>query len=423
MSASSSHEPEQPISGNVFARALDSLRTNRDFRFLWFSNIFFIGGNWSLTLVLGWLVYETTASELKLAIFTALRLAPMWLGPISGLMADRYNRALIIRVLALWAMVVIVVLAVIEVFATPSYPVLMIAGFLTGLAQSPSQPSRNALTLQLVGRKRLANANALSALGMGLTGATAPAIGGVILNDAGATWALLYAATWYLAAALCIWRVRASHTIVRAETTKIVTLLRDGLRQVMSNQLTATMIIITLAANILIWPINHSFLPVFASDVLELGPDGLGRLMMFIGVGSVIGSFIIASLGDFRYKGAMFVYGSMLWGAVWAMFGLSSVVEISYALLLGIGIIGAAFGVLQSTLMLMASKPEVQGRALGVLELAIGAMPIGTLLLGTIAQTIGVGTTTTIAGTLFVAILLVYTIRVPDLARYNGHDD
>ena len=402
---------------------MDSLRTNLNFRFLWFSNIFFIGGNWALTLVLGWLVYETTESELKLAIFTALRLAPMWLGPISGLLADRYNRAFLIRVLALWAVAVIVLLAVLEAITTPSYLILMLAGFLTGLAQSPSQPARNALALQLVGRKRLANANALSALGMGLTGAISPAIGGGILNDAGATWALLYAASWYLLAAVCIWQVKVSHTTVRAETASIIPLLRDGLRQVMRNQLTATMIIITLAANILIWPVNHSFMPVFASDVLDLGPDGLGRLMMFLGVGSVIGSFIIASLGDFQHKGAMFVYGSMIWGTGWALFGLSTVVEISYVLLFGIGIIGAAFGVLQSTLMLMASAPEVQGRALGVLELAIGAMPIGTLLLGAIAQSIGVGPATTIAALLFVVILVIYTIRVPDLARYTGHDD
>src|SRR5690554_3961827 len=98
MRASSQPNPEQPPRANVLARAGSSLRTSREFRFLWLSNLFFMGGNWALTLVLGWLVFETTRSELLLAIFTAVRLCPMWLGPISGLMADRYHRVLIIKI-------------------------------------------------------------------------------------------------------------------------------------------------------------------------------------------------------------------------------------------------------------------------------------------------------------------------------------
>jgi MFS family permease len=181
-------------------------------------------------------------------------------------------------------------------------------------------------------------------------------------------------------------------------------------------------LVITLAANILIWSVYNSFLPVFAGDVLGLGAAGLGRLMLFAGAGNFVGSFIIASLGDFRYKGGVFVVGSTIWGAGWAMFGLSESVTVSYVLMLGIGLISAAFGVLQATLMLMTSAAEVQGRALGILELAIGAMPIGTLLLGAIAQWAGVGPTTFVAGSLFVLILIVHTLRAPDLLRYTGEE-
>jgi hypothetical protein len=56
---------------------IDPLLTNRDFRFLWISNLFFFGGAWTQTLVLGWLVYESTHSEFAMAVFTAVRLAPL----------------------------------------------------------------------------------------------------------------------------------------------------------------------------------------------------------------------------------------------------------------------------------------------------------------------------------------------------------
>lgn len=420
--ATSQPDPDQPPRANVLARAGSSLRISRNFRFLWLSNLFFIGGNWALTLVLGWLVFETTGSELLLAVFTAVRLSPMWLGPLSGLMADRFDRVGIIKMATAWMFLVLALLSVLVMLDATPYWLLIVFGFFAGLGPSPSQPARTSLVLQLVGRKNLANANALNSMGMGITQAIAPAVAGVVISRFGVEWALWYGSLWFAVALVLIWQVRMSHQTVRVESVPILSMLTDGLRIVMQNRLSATVIIVTLAANILIWPIYQSFMPVFASDVLDLGPAGLGRLMMFVGVGSFVGSFVIASLGDFRFKGAMFIYGSMIWGAGWAMFGLSTSVWISYALILCIGFISAAFGVLQSTLMLMTSVPEVQGRALGILELAIGAMPIGTLLLGAIANSVGVGRTTFAAGLIFVGILAVHAIRVPDLTRYTGED-
>ena len=259
-------------------------------------------------------------------------------------------------------------------------------------------------------------------MGMGITQAIAPAVGGAIISGFSASVALWYSALWYVLAFVLISQIRIIRQTVRFDPTPIWPMLADGLRIVMRNRLTMAMVVVTLAANILIWPVYQSFMPVFAADVLELGPDGLGRLMMFAGLGNFIGSFVIASLGDFRNKGAVFIYGSMIWGAGWAIFGLSETPAISYVLILAIGTISAAFGVLQATLMLMTSVEEVQGRALGILELAIGAMPIGTLLLGAIAQSAGVGMTTFVSGVLFVIILVTFTVRVPHLARYTGDE-
>lgn len=415
-------DPDQPAPGNVVTRAFSSLRTNRDFRFLWLSNLLYIGGNWALTLVLSWLVFDITDSELLLAIFTAVRLSPVWLGPISGLLADRYNRVLIIKVASIWATLMSVLLGVLIMIGFTPYWLLLLAGFLTGLAQSPSQPARSSLALQLVGRKNLANANALGSMGFGMTQAIAPAIAGVVLSEFGAAVAMVFTACWYLAATLMIWRIRVTHQTVRAERAPFLPMLTDGLRVVLRNRLTATVLLITLAANIFIWPVSNSFLPVFASDILDLGPAGLGRLMMFMGIGNFIGSFAIASMGDFRHKGGMFILGSILWGVGWAMFGLSSTASVSYGLMLLIGFISATFIVLQATLMLITSAPEVQGRALGILELAVGSMPIGTLALGVFANLYGVGATTFVSGALYAILLAVHTLRVPDLFRYVDED-
>jgi predicted MFS family arabinose efflux permease len=161
-------------------------------------------------------------------------------------------------------------------------------------------------------------------------------------------------------------------------------------------------------------------MPVFAADVLHLDAAGLGWLLTCSGVGGLIGSLIIASLGDFRFKGALFVLGTATWGVLWSLFALSQSVPLSFVLMVGIGIMTAAFGVLQTTLLLMTTEPKLHGRALGVQELTIGIMPFSSLVLGAFAQRVGVGPTTFVAALLLVVSMVVLALRVPQLLRYSG---
>ena len=66
---------------------------------------------------------------------------------------------------------------------------------------------------------------------------------------------------------------------------------------------------ITFTANIFLWPVYHGFMPVIAKEHLGLSPQGLGWLLACAGAGGLTGSLLIASLGDFRFKGGLFVLG------------------------------------------------------------------------------------------------------------------
>lgn len=405
---------------NVFARAGESFASSPGFRYLWLSSLFFAGGSWAVAISLGWLVFETTGSEFLLAVFTAVRLAPMWLGPVSGVIADRYDRVLVVKIASVWSFCLVLLLALGVSLGYEPYWLLVLVGLLTGLAQSPSQPARSSLTLEMVGRRNIANANGLNSMAMGLMQGVAPAITGVIISSLSAAVALWAGSLWYLAAILMIWRVAPVARSVRREHEPILQMVVDGLRIVLKIRLAATVLAITLAADLLLWPVYNSFMPVFAKDVLGLGASGLGWLMLCAGMGSFLGAFFIASLGDFKYKGTMFVFGTIVWAISWALFGLSEQVVPSFAFMALIGVTSATFGVMQTTLMLMTTPPEFQGRALGIQELVIGAMPIGSLVLGVIATGIGVGATTFLAAAVLVVVLLMLAVRVPELVRYTG---
>jgi predicted MFS family arabinose efflux permease len=409
-----------PRGASAVFRVLASLRDSPKFRLLWFSNLFFFGGAWTQTLVLGWIVFETTGSEFLLALFTAVRLLPLLLGPLGGVLSDRLDRVRLLIVACLWALCAVAVVAALAAMGHTPYWLLLLGGLAIGLAQSPSQPARAALVLDLVGRENLSNANALNAMAINLTQVVGPALGGTMISTLGAPAALWISTGWYGLSLVMLLPLRSQKTARHPHKESAWQMLAGGFRAMLASRLVSAVLLVTFSANILIWPVYQSFMPVFAVDVLHLDAAGLGWMLTCYGVGGVVGSMVVASLGDFRFKGGLFVLGTAAWGFLWAMFALSHSVLLSFALMGVIGLLTAPFIILQTTLLLMTNPPEMQGRALGMQELAIGIMPFSTLALGLVAQGIGVGATTFGCGLLLAVTMLVVAARVPELVRYSG---
>lgn len=405
-------------------RGFDSLRESRRFRFLWVSNLFFFGGVWTQTLILGWMVFDETHSEFLLAVFTALRLAPMLLGPIAGAISDRLDRQKLLVVASIWAFLAATSVAVLALAGMAPYWVLAAGGLVIGLAQSPSQPARSSLVLELVGGENLSNANALNAVAMNITQMIGPAVGGMMISLAGAPTALAISAGWYAVSLIAllpikgIGRARAENQAEKLGNTW--RMLASGIGTIWRSRLAITVLFITLSANILIWPIYQAFMPVFADEVLHLDAVGLGVLLTSCGLGSVVGSMVIAMLGDFKFKGPVFIISTAALGAFWALFAVSRSAGLSFALMGAIGLVSGAFAVLQTTLLQMTTAREVHGTALGLQELAIGVIPVASLILGAAAQLVGVGLTTLVGGLLLIACMAVAGFLAPQLLRYHG---
>ena len=401
---------------------LTSLQVSRRFRYLWVSNMFFFGGAWTQTLVLAWLVLETTGSAFHLALFTSVRLAPLLLGPFSGVLSDRVDRVKLLIGACIWTLMAVSAVAIFVSSNDPAYWVLLLGGLAIGLGQSPSQPARSSLVLELVNRENLSNANALNAMALNLTQVVGPAVGGAMISSFGAPSALWISTAWYAISLLALLPLRSLKTTRHVHHESALGMLTGGFRIILSSRLTAAVLIVTLCANILIWPVYQAFVPVFAVQVLGLDAAGLGWLLTCVGIGGLTGSLIIASLGDFRFKGGLFVFGTATWGILWALFALSSAVPLSFLLMIMIGTMSASFGVLQTTLLLMTTEPGMQGRALGMQELAIGIMPISALVLGAIADQVGVRATTAVCGSLLAICMFALAAAVPELLRYSGFE-
>lgn len=375
-------------------------------------------------MILGWLVFDMTGSEFLTGVFTAGRLAPMLLGPLSGVLSDRFNRVKLLLAASIWAFTAIVVIAVLVSTGRATFWAVFIGGLCIGMAQSPSQPARFALVFSFVGRRSLNNANALNSIALNMTQVLGPALGGGMIAVFGVSVSLWISSLWYVVAFAMLWKLRdAGKPAPRGVREPVMQMLSAGLRAVLSSRLATAVLLVTFAANILLWPMYQGFMPVFADVTLGLDADGLGWLMTCSGLGGLVGSLTIAALGDVRFKGALFVFGTAVWSIAWIGFAgaaMTGSVPWSFVLMGFVGLASAPFGVLQSTLLLMMTEQGVQGRVMGLQELAIGVMPLSTLGLGAVAEVIGVAGVAQINGVLLVLFLAVLVARVPALLRYSG---
>ena len=161
--------------------------------------------------------------------------------------------------------------------------------------------------------------------------------------------------------------------------------LSEGFRYAFSNQTVVAVIVITVFMNLLLFPYMQ-MVTVISKNVLNVGPLLMGVLMASDGLGALIGSTLIASRQGMRYHGRVFLYGSLVSLVALLLFSLSKWYLLSLPLLQLLGIGTAGFGTMQSTIVLLVSKPEIRGRALGVVTLAIGAGPIGALVVGAVSE-------------------------------------
>jgi predicted MFS family arabinose efflux permease len=166
------------------------------------------------------------------------------------------------------------------------------------MAQSPSQPARFTLVFDFVGRESLSNANALNSIVTNMTQIVGPAIGGMMIAAFGVSVALCVSAAWFLVSFIALWPLRKEQTHSQPSQETLSELLTGGFRAVFSNRLATAVLLITFAANTLLWPIYAAFMPVFAKDRLGLDAEGLGWLLTCSGTGGLLGSLIIAALGD-----------------------------------------------------------------------------------------------------------------------------
>jgi hypothetical protein len=173
--------------------------------------------------------------------------------------------------------------------------------------------------------------------------------------------------------------------------------------------------------NVLVFP-YQSLLPVFARDSLHSDAFGLGLLSAAAGVGSVLGSTLLARIG-WLPQGRTFLIASLLTPLTVLLFAFSQQLPIAVVTLASTGIVQTGFSTMQSAVLLHGVPAQLRGRAAGWLAVAIGTGPLGVLATGAVATLIGAPLAVGCAAAAGVLVVAFQALAAPKLRGYAWRDD
>lgn len=357
------------------------------------------------------ILYEISDSALLLGLVNATRAVPsLVLGVVGGILADRMDRRVLLIVsqgvhsVSGLTLGILVVLGLIE----PWHFALM--AFFEGMIGSVQQPARQAMVASVVERRHLLNAVTLNSGNNRIARMIAPALAGVIAALAGPASALFLEAALYFIAALAISRIRF-HTPVRLDEGEMQPRshagrgasgsedagdgaprrrdsFADGLRgygYLRENAVVCWLVVLGLAPTVFSLS-NNTLAPVFAKDVLDLGPGGVGLLLSAPGIGSVLALILLASAGDLPRKGLISLGALLLMAATLILFGVSNWVWLSLGALVVHGFGQVAYQTTNHTLVQLHTPDEYRGRVMAVYHMDRSLHPLGVLVTAALAE-------------------------------------
>ena len=392
----------------------------RDFRLLWVSTLLYSLATGMEQVSVGWLIFELTDSELMVGVGAAARMLPFFLfGILSGAITDRWDRRLLLRIGNLGASAVALVMALMLILGglTNVWVVVALVGAL-GSMFAFTLTVRQTYTFDIVGSGLSLNGLALGAMAMQGGGIVGSLASGALIDVAGVGWQFVAAGICYLGAAAATLALSNPGRSVRVAAASVWGNLVGYVSLVRSRRFFLALMFLTAATEVLGFT-HMTLLPVFAKEVLHVGPTGLGVMTAVRQAGGLLGLWLLAGLGTNRKKGLLMFVTALGFGVGMMAFSLSASIYSFLGVLLFVNGCAMAVDTLYKTMMQELVYDQERGRAMGSWVLSIGFAPVGHVGVGALAGVVGAPRALLINGAILSAITVIAALGMPNIRRLN----
>ena len=393
----------------------------REFRLFWIGHFISRIGDSMQQTAISWLLYDLTRSPLQLGLNGAFRALPLVaFGLFGGTIADRFDRRRILLCTQTTLMFLASLLGLLAQTGRIQVWHIYAITFVAATIQSVDAPTRQALVPSLVPRPILPNAIALNSLLWKGTILLGPALAGIAISTVGTDGAFYANGASFLAVVLALISMRISSSGA-LRTGGFLRDLWGGLSYVRSQRIILAIMLMEAFSSL--FGLDSAMLTIFARDILHAGAAGLGFLQSSRGLGAVLGSGLLVTIGNKRAQGKIVLYAAVVYGMSFSLFGISQHMLLSLLLIFVAGAADTIWGAVRNTILQLKTPKELQGRAMGVFGLCSrGLSPLGQVETGLLVPLVGAREATFLGGSIVLCVSLLTAWRVPDIHRFRGHE-
>lgn len=373
---------------------------HRDFLIYWTGSVLSLVGSQFTTVAMAWQIYELTNSPLELGLLGLARGAPMLvLLLFGGLLADAVNRRHLMMATQIAQMCVSATLALMTLAGRVTPAVLYAASLFLALFSALEQPARTAIIPNLVPRGDLTNALALSGTQRHVATIVGPSLAGLLLARSGVTLCYAVDAVSWLVMLAALVMMRPLAQTAGGRRALSMKALREGVEFVWTHPVILSMMALDFGQNF--FGSGRALLPIFARDILNVGPQGLGLLYSATSAGAVLMGAVMSVRTHVRRAGAWVLVSVAMYGVFTTLFGISHLFWLSFVMLAGAGAANTVSFVLRNTINQLLTPDEIRGRVTSVNSMFTNTGPqLGQFEAGALASAIGTVGATAVGGLL-----------------------
>jgi MFS family permease len=386
---------------------------HRNYRLLFPANTISNIGSWAQRVAQDWLVLELTNSGTYLGIVTAIQFTPVLFFSLhGGAFADRFNkRTLLVATNALGAFAALALGTLVITNNVKLWHVFALAAVL-GISTAIDAPVRQAFSAEIVGHNDLPNAVSLNSANFNAGRLIGPAVSGVLIAAFGTGPSFIINGVSYLFAIVALLSLNEKE-FFHQDKPKTMTNVREGLRYALKRpDIYVVMLMVFFLGT---FGLNFQiFNALMATKEFHKGPASYGLLGTFVAIGSFSGAIASARLERFRQTRYVILSGGVFSTAVIILSVMPN--YLAYALWLPVcGVSALTTMIMANSIVQVNSDPAIRGRIMGIyLLIFMGGTPVGSPLIGVMAEVVGIRQTVAACGVIALLATLVIWFKYRD---------
>ena len=370
-------------------KTLRSLR-HRNFRLLLEGALISSSGDFMQSVAQSWLVWELTRSPFLLGVIGFFDTFPrLLIGAVGGAIADRFDRRRVLMITQALSMAQAIIYWLAVYFKVILFWHIVVLAFFLGAVNTINQTARQSLVNSMVPHEELLNAIGLQSSIFNLSKVLGPSAGGIIISLIGIAGCFFVNALSFLALILNLYLMELPPWAGRIRKQGLWEDIKEGFAYLRGNRLIFCIVSLSYVLAFAGAPYNR-FIPMFATNILHVGPTGFGLLMAAPGFGATGAALFLASLGNLQ-PGIAWICSCVLGFALFLfLFAFSHSFIVSLVLLALVGFCQIAARASSNTAIQAATPPNLLGRVLSLFFMDRGLWSLGGLLIGGAASVIGI---------------------------------